>query len=490
MNRRDSSVPVKERLVPAVGFLPLAVSTHVEEFGMAAHAICRASHRGIGFATVELNDIRQVFATAIPQRGCTLREQTEDALQSLDVVLRAEGSRRSIIQQTVFLAEPSQIDECRQIIRDFYGADLPATSYIPQPPCGGTLLLIEAHGVGRGKSEVEIERVSEQLVVLRHDGMTWGYCTPLVPRAWTTPKACITCTKYGTHCTPVVPRTSTAGAYESAANTLHLICSLLHGGGVRFDQVIRTWLYLGGIVAAEGPTQRYKELNRARADFYKDIPFVAGYQRETRRDPIFPASTGIGTEGRELTASAIALATDRDDIIATPLENPRQTSAYDYARSYSLQSPKFSRAMALSYGPDNIMFISGTASITHSESRHVGDVVAQTHESLDNIEALISEDNLDRHGLPGFGSSLEGLGIVRVYVKRKEDYPRIQAVCAQRLGEVPTIYVTADVCRPELLVEIEGIAFSRRGPSPSSSVLRGPHFREIAPKPKISARPA
>ncbi len=446
---------------------------------MAAHAMSKASHQGIGFATVELNDIRHVFATATPRCGCTLREQAEDALHSLDGVLRAEGTRRSIIRQTVFLAEASQLDECRQIMRDFYGADLPATSYIPEPPCDGKLLSIEAHGVGRGRSEVEIERVSEQLVVLRHDGMTWAWCAPVVPRTWTTPKACITCTKYATHCTPVVPRTSTAGAYESTANTLHQICSLLHGVGIRFDQVIRTWLYLGGIVAAEGPTQRYKELNRARADLYKDVPFLAGYQRETRRGPIFPASTGIGTEGRELIASAIALATDRDDIIATPLENPRQTSAYDYARSYSLQSPKFSRAMALSYGPDNTIFISGTASITNSETRHIGDVVAQTHESLDNIEALISEENLDRHGLPGFGSSLEGLGRARVYVKRKEDYPRIQAVCTKRLGEVPTIYVTADVCRPELLVEIEGIAFSRREPSPSSSALHGPHFRDL-----------
>jgi len=145
--------------------------------------------------------------------------------------------------------------------------------------------------------------------------------------------------------------------------------------------------------------------------------------------------------------------------------------------------------MALSYGPDMTIFISGTASITNSESRHLGDAVAQTHESLDNIEALISEDNLGRHGLPGFGSSLEGLGQVRVYIKRTEDYPKILAVCAQRLGGVPAIYTTADVCRPELLVEIEGIAFSRREPSPASSVLRGPHFREIAPKPKLAARP-
>jgi len=437
----------------------------MEEFGMSAHAMCKASHQGIGLATVELNDIGHVFATAIPQRGGTLREQAENALQSLDDVLRAESTRQSIIRQTVFLTEPSQIDECRQIIRDFYGADLPVTSYVPQPLCDGKLLSIEAHGVRRGRCEVEIERVSEQLVMLRHDGLTWAYCTL------------------------VVPGTSTAGAYESTANTLRRIRSLLHGRGVRFDQVIRTWFYLGGIVAAEGTTQRYKELNRARADFYKDIPFLAGYQRETRRGPVFPASTGIGAEGRDLTVRAIALATDRDDIIAMALENPRQTSAYDYARSYSLQSPRFSRAMALSYGPDMTLFISGTASITNSESRHLGDAVAQTHEALDNIEALISEDNLGRHGLPGFGSSLEGLGQARVYIKRTEDYPKILAVCAQRLGDMPAIYTTADVCRPELLVEIEGIAFSRREPSPSSSVLRGPHFRQITPKPKIAARP-
>ena len=30
------------------------------------------------------------------------------------------------------------------------------------------------------------------------------------------------------------------------------------------------------------------------------------------------------------------------------------------------------------------------------------------------------------------------------------------------LGDLPTVYAVADVCRPELLVEIEGIAFSRR----------------------------
>jgi hypothetical protein len=50
---------------------------------------------------------------------------------------------------------------------------------------------------------------------------------------------------------------------------------------------------------------------------------------------------------------------------------------------------------------------------------------------------------------------------VRVYIKRQEDYEKVRAVCESRLGELPTIYAIADVCRPDLLVEIEGMAFSK-----------------------------
>ena len=116
--------------------------------------------------------------------------------------------------------------------------------------------------------------------------------------------------------------------------------------------------------------------------------------------------------------------------------------------------------MAVSCGNMATIFISGTASITHSETLHIGDAAAQTHETLNNIEALIGEENLGRHGLPGLGTSLDGLGYVRVYIKRQEDYARVRAVCEERLGELPTIYAIADVCRPELLVEIEGMAIS------------------------------
>lgn len=50
---------------------------------------------------------------------------------------------------------------------------------------------------------------------------------------------------------------------------------------------------------------------------------------------------------------------------------------------------------------------------------------------------------------------------IRVYLKRPEDLAKCRSICERRFGVVPAVYAVADICRPELLVEIEGVAFSR-----------------------------
>ncbi|MCS7045513.1 MAG: hypothetical protein NZO58_04065, partial [Gemmataceae bacterium] len=308
----------------------------------------------------------------------------------------------------------------------------------------------EALGLTGTAGAVAITRISDRLVVARHRGVAWTFAEG------------------------AVPRTSAPGTYERATCALQQLRRLLPSAGAHFGQIVRAWFYLGGIVADEGGSQRYKEFNRARTDFYEHIRFLSGpvpggggrLTAANGRLPEcsgrpFPASTGIGTSGRGICLGALAVAAGRSAVVAVPLENPRQTSAYQYSTRYSPQSPKFSRGMALGCGRDAILLVSGTASIVRSETRHVGDVAAQTHETLENIAALISEENLARHGLPGAGTTLDGLGLLRVYLKRPEDLAAVAAICRSRLGDVPTTYVAADVCRPDLLVEIEGIAFSR-----------------------------
>jgi enamine deaminase RidA (YjgF/YER057c/UK114 family) len=401
--------------------------------------ICKQSSNGIGFSLVELSGVRHIFAAAAPRHGGSLAEQTRDALRTIEQVIHQEGTRGSIVHQAVFLRNKAQSDECRRLIREFYGDELPATTYIAQPPCDGKLVAIEALGVGSGHDGVEIQRYGEQLVIARHSGVSW------------------------IHCSQIVPQIPDGGVFDRASSALESMRRLLGSAGARFEDVVRTWLYLGDIVGPDGFTQRYKELNRARTEFYRDIHFGHGRTHTAFDGRIYPASTGIGTSNGDVVISAIAMLSERDDVLLLPLENPNQVAACDYATRYGPNSPKFVRAMAVASGGCATIFISGTASITDSESRYLRDVEGQTHQTLDNIEALISEANFQRYERPGLGATLDDLALVRVYVKRPEDYLNVRAVCQARLGDVPAIYAVADVCRPELLVEIEGIAFSHHG---------------------------
>ncbi len=411
------------------------------EFAMSTHVVRRGGFHNGHYSVIELNGVCQVLATVEPDLSGTLREETLDALKAVASVMNAEGAGGAVIHQTLFLADENSIAACRQIVREFYGQDLPASCFVLQPPCSGRRLAIEAFGLGKGREHVEIERVSDQVVITRHKGVT---------------------SVYADH---AVPRTSASGVYERTICSYQHLRRLLPNAGARLDQILRTWLYLGGIVDDEGATQRYKELNRARTDVFQHVSFLEERLPEGHVGPAFPASTGIGTRGRSVTISALAVLSDADDVVAVPLENPRQTSAFSYSSKYSPTTPKFSRGLALCRDDEATLFISGTASITHSETRHIGDVSAQTEESLENIAALISEENLARHGLAGMGTTFDGLGVVRVYIKRLEDYEKVRAVCSRRIGSIPATYVVADVCRTDLLVEIEGIAFSRHAPN-------------------------
>jgi enamine deaminase RidA (YjgF/YER057c/UK114 family) len=400
--------------------------------------IRKESNAGVGYSVVELDGVRHVFVAARPRNGATIHEQAEDALGTIERLIRKEIAPGSIVMQSVFLRDLADQAACREIMRDFYGKELPATTYIPQPPCEGKLLAIEALGVGRGQGEVEIVRKGQQTVIVRHDGITWVHVADI-------------------HC-----GNEGGTVHDRTISAFRLADEQLAAAGFRFEEVVRTWLYLGNITGMEGQAQRYRELNRARTDFYRNLKFVPGLTPPGWDKPVFPASTGIGADGKDVTISCMAMRSDRPDAVLAPLENPGQTSAYDYAHQYGSESPKFCRAMAVAVGDFATTFISGTASITSSETRHLDDVRRQTLQTLDNIEALIAADNFRGHGLAGFGATLGDLALARVYLKRHEDYAIAKSICEARLGELPTIYAVGDICRPELLVEIEGIAFCRR----------------------------
>ncbi len=143
---------------------------------MAVNATYKALREGIRFSVVDLNDVQHLYATAVPRHGSTFRQQVGDVLRNIEAVNQEEGARGSIVYQAVYVADVGLIDECRQIVRDFYGRELPATTYVPQPPCGGMPVAIEALGVGAQKGEGR-DRTRERAT--RRPPIRWDRMGPL-----------------------------------------------------------------------------------------------------------------------------------------------------------------------------------------------------------------------------------------------------------------------------------------------------------------------
>jgi chorismate lyase / 3-hydroxybenzoate synthase len=206
--------------------------------------------------------------------------------------------------------------------------------------------------------------------------------------------------------------------------------------------LIRIWNYLPEINAQTGGDERYRHFNSARQTAF----------RKSGRATMgtVPAACALGSPaGSPL--SIYFLAARRPPKM---IENPRQTSAYHYPPKFGRHSPIFSRACVWGESGSGRLFVSGTASIVGHETIHPGDVVAQTRETMVNIGALLGEAN---RIVGGSHYSLNGLKL-KVYVRTPSDLPAIEATLSELLSPAASIvYLQADVCREDLLVEIEAV---------------------------------
>lgn len=209
----------------------------------------------------------------------------------------------------------------------------------------------------------------------------------------------------------------------------------------------RLWNFLRAINAEEAGLERYRQFNLGRAQAFLE----AGRGLEAGA----PAACAMGTAQGPLTVHFLA-----GRHAPQAIENPRQVSAYHYPRCYGPRSPTFSRAALADLGAGvRVLFISGTASIVGHESVHPGDVVRQAGECLDNIDAVLAAA-LPHAGEPWTVPALRERLECTVYLRRPTDLAAVREVVSRRLGPgrpaaEAAVYLQADVCRAELLVEIE-----------------------------------
>jgi chorismate lyase / 3-hydroxybenzoate synthase len=216
----------------------------------------------------------------------------------------------------------------------------------------------------------------------------------------------------------------------------------------------RTWNYIPSINMVTHGRERYQQFNAGRQKGF------ASAAREVIGN--VPAACALGAQGRHL---SIAFLAGRTPTIA--IENPRQISAYHYPKQYGALSPTFSRASLACLDQQEFLLLSGTASIVGHETVHVGDVTKQTVEALANIEAIITQANLNKRSTTNY--KLEDF-CLRVYIRHEGDFDAIKAVMDERLGaDHEAAYLQTDICRSNLDVEIEGVASQDLSTAASSS---------------------
>lgn len=195
-------------------------------------------------------------------------------------------------------------------------------------------------------------------------------------------------------------------------------------------QPIRLWNYIADIVAHQDGMERYWRFNIGRQRAFATL------LRQERP----PVATGIGCAGGRTVIYGLGART-----AAEPVENPRQVSAYAYPERYGPASPGFSRASRHESGT---LFISGTASIVGHETRHPGDFHAQLRETLKNLDLMM---RLTEEGCAGAGRWL-----VKTYLRDGAHAAALEAALAASLPPgTETLHLVAEICRRDLLVEIE-----------------------------------
>jgi len=213
---------------------------------------------------------------------------------------------------------------------------------------------------------------------------------------------------------------------------------LLEAQGYR--TLLRIWNFVPSINDAGAGEERYRQFNRARHESFVD----AG---RSLADNV-PAACALGLEGTAF--PVVYFIASRGT--AVPFENPRQVRASAYPREYGDRSPVFSRACLAESARQRMLFVSGTASILGHATQHPGDVVRQTRESLVNIDALLATVAQSEAGRRIGAQDLA----YKVYVRNATDYPRVREVVQAAVGAgARMLYLQADICREDLLVEIE-----------------------------------
>jgi enamine deaminase RidA (YjgF/YER057c/UK114 family) len=360
--------------------------------------------------------------------------KTDDFGAMVDVLL-AQIKTNKIIVRLVFFGDSENPEEYRRQLNTInkkvgliFREIAPPVSYIAQKPLtGGLLLEVSAIEDQSGEKVGHADHSGVRYITIRND-----FYKELIISGVMTDRL-------------------DGGTYEQATEVFEKISSILSLEKMPVNSIVRQWNYIENITALSSEEQNYHQFNRARTAFYEKTIWENGY----------PAATGIGIKTGGVIVEIDAVLCLSPSIKNIPLNNEFQVPAYQYSEQvlaggdHGLKTPKFERARFLGSPGQAYVYISGTAAIRGEQSVEDAGAAEQTRITIENIYNLITTENLN---LCGCSECIEPhFEVFIVYLKNESDFEAIKGFIEKDYPSVSPVYLLADICREELLVEIEAV---------------------------------
>lgn len=365
----------------------------------------------------------QIFLVCRPGEGTASPDrQAEDLYEALRTALAAEGTGpEGLVTETLFFRHVRDGFPAARAARARVLGDAgvrPPTAVIGQPPLdpAADVALAAVAVVPRSPES------SSMAEVTRGTDCTCDGCAPGVHAKILRLRGQTSLWTGSVHGCGKDP-------FEEAYDMFRVAERLLADAGMRFTDVVRTWIHVRHI------DRDYDALNRARSAFFRD-----------RGVALRPASTGvhgIPFPDRHRFALALHAMTSDRPLDVRPMSTPSMNEAWSYGAD-------FSRGLRIADANQVTLHVSGTASVDEAgRTVHTGDFTAQAERMLHNIASLLE------HQGAGFRDVVSGV----TYVKRASDAHALHALCRTRgFDGFPSVIVEAALCRPDLLCEAETVA--------------------------------
>ena len=232
-----------------------------------------------------------------------------------------------------------------------------------------------------------------------------------------------------------------ADRVAQGARMFQRVARLVEGVGFTYQHVARTWIYVHHLL------DWYDEFNRVRTAAYTDLGVY-----DPHNFVALPASTGIQAahpDGADCFMDLLLVAgADPGAPPTRPMCSTHQCEAASYGSS-------FSRGKKVSLDGTDVLYVSGTASIDlEGQTTHVGDHAGQILETLAAVQNLLQGEQAD----------LSDIVTSALFFKDVEGFEAWEELRRERrVPAFPGIEVYGDVCRHELLFELEPTAVLNRG---------------------------